>query len=211
MPLPTQTLAAIQAAGAAIFAADAELKKSVQEYADQVKAAMSGNPFDLGNDTLFEDWKTVARLSRAVAQVEAEFQKVYSAAADLSAGSRSKVLAMPALHAPRAAANGDLAMVQEIDATVAVIRKAPRKAKKPAPRKSAVRKPLGGNTAKVLARLLEILNPTDFVKINRSAVAAELGMPKGSIGASIAKLIERGNISEGVSGSLKLTAAQSHA
>ncbi len=45
---------------------------------------MLDNPFDMGNDGLFDDWKTVARLSRAVGQVEVEFQRIYSAASDLS-------------------------------------------------------------------------------------------------------------------------------
>ena len=211
MPLPSQTLAAIRAAGAGVFAADAELKKSVQGYAEQVKGAMSGNPFDLGNDTLFEDWKTVARLSRAVAQVEAEFQKIYAAACDLSAGAGSQAIAMPALHAPQGTNNSEMAMVREVDAMVAVIKKTPSKAKEPTTPKSAESALFGGNTAKVLARLLKILNANDFIKINRSAVAAELGIPKGSIGASIAKLIQSGQITEGVSGSLMLTADNSKA
>ena len=63
MALPAQTLASIQAAGAAIYAADAALKEAVQSYAEQVKMAMTENPFDMGNDSLFDDWKTVARLS----------------------------------------------------------------------------------------------------------------------------------------------------
>ena len=46
MSLPTQTIAAIQAAGAAVYAADAALKEAVQSYADQVKLAMTENPFD---------------------------------------------------------------------------------------------------------------------------------------------------------------------
>lgn len=204
MPLPTQTLAAIQAAGAAIYAADAELKKSVQEYADQVKAAMLGNPFDMGNDTLFEDWKTVARLSRAVEQVEAEFKKIYSAASDLSAGSRTTILTMPTLTAPQATASSELELVKEIDATDAVIKKLPKKIKRKLSTKPAMQRPLSGNTAKVLARFLEILNPNDFVKINRSAVANEIGLPKGSIGASISKLIETGHLIEGSSGEYKV-------
>ena len=206
MALPAQTLATIQAAGAAIYAADAALKQAVQSYADQVKLAMTDNPFDMANDSLFDDWKTVARLSRAVGQVEAEFQKIYSAASDLSAGSISAVLTMPSLAAPQVKGNGDLAMVQDIDATDAVIKKLPKKIKPTAKVKPVATHPtsLSGNSAKVLARLLEVLNPNDFVKINRAAVGAEIGLPKGSIGSSISKLIDTGHLIEGGSGKLKL-------
>ncbi len=205
MPLPTQTLAVIQAAGAAVYAADAALKEAVQSYADQVKLAMTENPFDMGNDSLFEDWKTVARLSRAVGQVEAEFQKIYGAASDLSAGAIPAVLTMPSLTAPQAKANSDLAMVQEVDATDAVIKKLPKKIKTSAKANPAARKKtLSGNSAKVLARLLEILNPNDFLKINLSAIGAEIGLPKGSIGASITKLIDTGHLVAGGVGEYKL-------
>ena len=138
MPLPTQTLAAIQAAGAAVYAADAALKEAVQSYADQVKLAMAENPFNLGNDSLFEDWKTVARLSRAVGQVEAEFQKIYGAATDLSAGAIPAVLTMPSLTAPQAKENNELAMVKEVDATDAVIKKTPKKFKTKAKARPAI-------------------------------------------------------------------------
>jgi len=205
MPLPTQTLAAIQAAGAAVYAADAALKEAVQSYADQVKLAMAENPFNMGNDSLFEDWKTVARLSRAVAQVEAEFQKIYSAASDLTPAAIPAVLPMFSLTAPQAKANSDLAMVQEIEATDAVIKKLPKKIKTKAKAKPAAHeKTLSGNSAKVLARLLEILNPDHFVRINLSAVGVEIGLPKGSIGASITKLIDTGHLIAGGVGEYKL-------
>ncbi|MDO8776460.1 MAG: hypothetical protein Q7K57_48660 [Burkholderiaceae bacterium] len=205
MPLPTQTLAVIQTAGAAIYAADTALKEAVQSYADQVKLAMTENPFDMGNDSLFEDWKTVARLSRAVGQVEAEFQKIYGAATDLSAGAIPAVLTMPSLTAPQAKENSELAMVQEIDATDAVIKKSSKRIKAKAKTKPAARKQtLSGNSAKVLTRLLEILNPNDFLKINLSAIGAEIGLPKGSIGASIAKLIDTGHLIAAGVGEYKL-------
>ena len=205
MPLPAQTLAAIQTAGAAVYAADAALKEAVQSYADEVKLAMSEDPFNMGNDGLFEDWKTVARLSRAVGQVEAEFQKIYRAASDLSAGAIPAVLTMPSLSAPQAMANSDMAIVQEVDATDAVIKKTPKKIKTKSKAKPAAhKKKLSGNSAKVLTRLLEILNPNDFLKINLSAIGAEIGLPKGSIGASITKLVDTGHLISGGVGEYKL-------
>jgi hypothetical protein len=206
MALPAQTLATIQTAGAAIYAADAALKEAVQSYAEQVKLAMAENPFDMGNDSLFDDWKTVARLSRAVGQVEAEFQKIYVAATDLSAGAIPAVLSMPSLTAPLATTTNDLSMVQEIEATDAVIKKAPTKIKAAGRKMPTARQPtsLSGNSARVLARLLGLLNPDHFVKINRAAVGAEIGLPKGSIGASITKLLDTGHLIEGGIGEYKL-------
>jgi hypothetical protein len=210
MALSAQTLSAIQTAGAAVFAAEAALKEAAQSYANQVKHAMQENPFDVGNDGLFDDWKTVARLARAVGQVEAEFQKIYRSASDLASGATPGVLSMPVLSTPQLAESADLAMVQEIDATDVVAKKQKKVAKvttsaTPAPvAKSAPSQTLTGNAAKVLERLMSILNPEQFVKINRSAIGVEIGLPKGSIGASISKLTSTGHLIEGGPGQYKL-------
>ena len=207
MPLPSQTISALQAAGSAIHAADAELKQSVQEFSDGVKAAMLANPFDVGNDSIFETWKTLARLSQAVAQVEAEFKRIYEAATQMSNGKRGVASTKRKLAAPqKRAAKAELEVVTAIDATDAVIKKA-GKTRKVAVAKKKSKRPLGGNTARVLARMQEILNATDFVNVNRSAEAATIGIPKGSIGASIAKLLQTGQLVANEPGWLKLASA----
>jgi hypothetical protein len=42
------------------------------------------------------------------------------------------------------------------------------------------------------------------MKVNQSTVAAELGLPNGSIGASITKLIQTGHLIKGGAGEFKL-------
>ena len=209
MPLPSQTLSSLQVAGAAIHAADAELKISVQELSDRVKAAMLDNPFDLGNDNLFESWKTLARLSQAVAQVETEFKRIYDTAANVAAPARVGASAKPKLAAPKKAAATDdaLEMVTAIDATDAVVKKAPHK-RKTAAAKEKNNRPMGGNTAKLWTRLQEILDTKEFIKFNRSAEAAVIGLPKGSIGASIAKLVQTGHLLVDAAGSFKLASTK---
>ena len=54
MSLSNSTLSAIQKAGAAAFTADVKLKSAVKEYAERVNAAIATNPYNLGNDALFE-------------------------------------------------------------------------------------------------------------------------------------------------------------
>lgn len=205
MPLPSTTLAAIQTAGAAIFAADAALKTSAQDYADQVKLAMLQNPFDLGNDTLFEDWKTVARLAQAVTQIEAEFRKIYDAASDLSTGSAAGFATMPTLASPQGVASGELEVVKEIQATDAVVKKSPAMLRRARADQTA-HPDLRGNALKLLARLVQILNTTDFARIDRRQVVTEVGLPRGSVGAAIVKLVQSGYLVQGPSGTFKLTA-----
>jgi hypothetical protein len=201
MPISTQALAAIQAAGAAVFAADDKLKAAAQSYADRVNTAMQANPFDLANDSLFEDWKSVARLSQALARIEGELKQVYELASSLNKDSKLtgsahlRALAGPS-SGPRAGATEHPDLIQAIDATDVRVKKAPRRSKK-AP-------VLAGNAAKLLTQLQQELTDQDFVKLNRSRLALSAGLPKGSINAAIRKLLAEGRLLQNVAGALKL-------
>ena len=130
--------------------------------------------------------------------MEIEFQRIYRAASDLTLETGSSVLALPSFAPAQESVTGRLEMVQEIEATDAVV----KKQRKPA--KTASKKQLSGNTAKVWARLVDVLNHDGFVKINRTAIAREIGIPTGSIGASISRLTQTGHLFEGASGEFKL-------
>jgi len=202
-----ETLSALQSAGAAAFAAQTELQKSVDEYSEQVKGAVTTNAFDVGNDALFEDWKTLARLAQAVGHIEAELRKVYSIAASMKGVRKTRSLLSAGSVIPQIPAL-PLEMVTSIDATDARIKKTRTKVKrkytKAATRKTRKVRPLVGNTAKLLAHLLKTLSAQEFTKVNRSLLATEVGLPKGSIGASVSKLLQTGHIVQDGDGRLKM-------
>ncbi len=201
MPISTQALAAIQAAGAAVFVADEQLKAVAQTYAQRVNSAMQANPFDLANDSLFEDWKSVARLSQALARIESELKQVYELASNLNKDSkplglaRLQALAGPS-SGPRARATEHPELILALDATDVRVKKAPRRSKR-AP-------VLAGNAAKLLNQLQQVLTTQDFVKLNRSRLALSAGLPKGSINAAIRKLLAEGKLLQNATGALKL-------
>lgn len=94
-------------------------------------------------------------------------------------------------------------MIQEITATD-VVPKRTRKKAKAVKHRSKVARPLSGNTAKVLGHLVKILDPNTFTKINQTAEALAIGLPKGSMGASMAKLLIEGYLVEGPQGGFKV-------
>ena len=190
MPLSTPTLAAIQTAGAAVYAAEVELKSAVQRHADQVQAAMRDTPFDAGNDGLFEDWKTAARLAQALARIEAELRQVY----DLAARMNGPGLAAPARPIALGAPGGRVDVLETLNATDVRIKKAP----------GGTASALRGNPAKVLAHLQQMLPRQGAVKVNRSNLARDSGVPKGSINAALSQLQRRGYIAQGRAGELRL-------
>jgi hypothetical protein len=90
-------------------------------------------------------------------------------------------------------------VIKAVDATDVTVKK-PRKlkAKKIARGKTrAARKPraagaLPANAASLLAHLTSVLNPDSFGKINQTSVAKAINMAKGSVGASVRRLVADG-------------------
>ena len=214
MSLPRTTLSAIQQAGTAVFSADAELKNATQDYARRVTTAMGTNPFGLGNDALFDNWKLVARLSQTMAGIESELRKVYQLASELIAEDNPVVQTMPALNAPvfdlHAGGQTDSAPT---DVRVKTGKKKPASgAAEASPKRAAVSpavapgrpQALGGNPARLLQHLEQILNSNEFTGISQTASGQAIGIPTGSVNAAIKKLIETGRIVAGPAGSFRL-------
>lgn len=219
MSLSSTALSAIQQAGAAVFTADAELKNAVKDYAERVNTAMVANPYGLGNDALFENWKVVARLSQTVAGIEEELKKVYRVAADLIADDGPTVTDIPALAAPARPTEPSVKS-QDAMAPTDVVAKPKKKTKKIAAAKNrapkaapiavkpvaaaARQEALGGNPAKLLQYFERLLDASKFTGINQSIAGQKTGIPLGSMTAAIKKLIESGRLIAGPSGSFKL-------
>lgn len=216
MSLSSTTLSSIQSAGATVFAADVELKNAVAQYAQRVSAAMSHNPYGLGNDTLFENWKVLARLSQSMTGIEQELRKVYRVAADLNADDQPVVLQVAALAAPTR--SGQAAARNQNDLTPTDVSVKPRK--KPAPRLARSRRnasagaaapglALSGNAAKLLQHLETLLNTHEFTAVSQTAMGQKIGIPMGSMTAATKKLIELGRIVTGPGGRFKLLGSTS--
>jgi hypothetical protein len=215
MPISPKTLNAIQAAGTAAFKADAQLKAAVKDYGSQVQAAMLNSPFDLANDSLFEEWKSVCRLSQAMGQIEAELQKIHAAAYRLQGvtlpANKPRAIAAPVSASTQASA---VEVINVVDATDVKVKK-PRKlkakskgttkTKAKAPRKPRAAGTLPANAASLLAHLTSVLNPDSFGKINQTSVAKAINMAKGSVGASVRRLVEEGFLVQDSSLGFKLS------
>ena len=200
MSLSSATLSAIQQAGAAVFTADIALKNAVKEYAERVHAALADNPYNLGNDTLFENWKVVARLAQTMGGIEAELTKVFQVAADLCADDQPSVVLVPALAAPAAGAVADIQNDMAPTDVVAKTRKPSSRRQRPA----GTRQEPSGNAAKLLAHLEQVLNASEFTAVHQSATAQAIAIPIGSMTAAIKKLIELGRVTAGPGGRLRL-------
>ena len=224
MSLSSATLSAIQQAGAAVFSADLELKNAVKEYAQRVNVAMLSNPYHLGNDTLFENWKVVARLSQTMAGIEEEIKKVHQVAAELIADDQPLVVQVASLAAPIRANDASVVSQNDMTPTDVLVKSKKKKLKPGATHSTRTPKsstspvmPVGakksipqlsGNPAKLLQYFEKVLNSKKFMVVSQTAVGQETGIPLGSMTAATKKLIESGRIIAGPSGSFRLTSAK---
>lgn len=160
MSLSSSTLSAIQKTGAAAFTADERLKNAVNEYAERVHAAMATNPYNLGNDALIEDWKTVARLSKTMAGIEVEIKKIFQVATELTGEDQLSVVRTPALATPTRAAKKVAVSPKALTPTAAtaLAKKATQKSK---PMTSASAAPTNSTETSMAAQ--SDLAPTDVV------------------------------------------------
>lgn len=219
MSLSTSTLSAIQKVGAAAFTADEKLKAAVKKYAERVNDAMVTNPYGLGNNTLFETWKVVARLSQTMAGIEEELKKVYLVASELAADDHPDGVQVLSLAAP---ASSVVTKTDKRDVAPTDVRVKAKK--KPLPATTVKTKikvatakrevnastPLvpTGNALKLMQHLQGVLNANEFTALNQTAVASATGIPMGSMTAALKKLIAGGHLIAGPSGSFQLVASQ---
>lgn len=205
MPISNATVAVIQIAGSAVFDADIELKAALKAYSERVATAMGQDPFNVGNDALFENWKSLARFSQTVSQIELELKKVHSFITALVADEPHSVTPVLAL-----TASPDLTPVDLV-----VKSKAPKARAKPARKQSTIILPgpestvpmgtvLKGNAAALMQYFETFLNSDEFTAINQSAVALQIGIPLGSMTAAIKRLVDAGRIAAGPVGTFKL-------
>lgn len=219
MSVSTSTLSAIQKVGAAAFTADEKLKAAVKKYAERVNDAMVANPYGLGNNTLFETWKVLARLSQTMAGIEQELKKVYLVASELAADDHPDGVQVLSLAAP---APSVAAKSNKRDAAPTDVRIKSRKTPMPATTVKAKVKTIAvkrdvnsatasvptGNALKLMQHLQGVLNANAFTALNQTAVASATGIPMGSMTAALKKLIAGGHLIAGPSGSFQLVASQ---
>ncbi len=210
MSVTAATLSAIQQAGQAIDVARQSLAEAVQEHAQRVMMAVADQPFSVGNDKLFSQWKTVARLAQEVQAIEEQFKALYQTASDMAEPEAQVLKALP--HAARTRATGpqgtyamDTSAAEDVQVKPAPAAKGPRSAKagKAARRQSAPRS-RGGNDAKVLNFLKTTLNRKSWKRLTQSEMADGAGIPNGSIAVSVRRLTDSGTLREGEKGFYKL-------
>lgn len=215
MSVTAATLSAIQQAGQAIDAARQALALTVQDHGQQMMAAVASQPFGVDNDKLFAHWKTVARLAQEVHAMEEQLKTVYQTAATLVAPEVTVLTALPHAasrtgasrrRAESEASRGEGGQVEDVQVKPGQPAHAARPSRSPA-RGGATETgaaALSANDAKVLDFLQGQLDRRSWTALSQGRIADGAGIPRGSIGVAMRRLIQARRVLQGQKGRYRL-------
>lgn len=198
MSLSQKDLSSIQKAGLAAHIASEAISQTMQSQAQNMVSNLTSQPFSTELSQVIERFKSLSALSQGLVAVEAQLQKLYALAGEL-ANPIADVIALPAVANRRSLTNA---------AAVDVVAKPARSAKKVKVRGRKVAAPgaLTANDAKLLAFLQGALQVDTQTNLTGSAMATGSGLPLGSVGVSLKKLLAVGTVKLMGRGSYQLAA-----
>jgi hypothetical protein len=197
MSLSPKNLSLIQKAGQAVHGASEAITSTVRTQAESMVASVSSQPFGDESEQSIARFKILARLSQGLVEVEAKLQELYAMATDL-ANPASDVIIVKAIK-QRKSTN---ALAIDVVAKPA---KAIKVAKvKKAGLKSAT---LTSNDSTLLKFLQGILKAGEWTAQTGATMAAGSGLPLGSVGFSLKKILASGAVKAGERGMYQLGSA----
>jgi hypothetical protein len=199
MSLSQKNLSSIQKAGQAVHGACAVIAEAVRVQAESLVASVSSKPFDAESDQVIARFKSLSRLNQGLVAVEAQLQELYTVAAELANPASDVVIALPE-PTKRAAANA-----AAVDAVVksAKVRKVAAKTTKV----KKIRRKVAGftrNDTTLLQYLQGVLKSDEWVSQTGATMAAGSGIPLGSVGVSLKKIVSSGAVKAGERGKYQL-------
>lgn len=194
MSLSDSTIQAIQQAGQSLNAARQAVAFDVQANASKVVSLVASQPFSPENDAAYKKLRSAARMAHDLQTMEDQLSAIYTAASEIGEAQTPKMIALP-VHVPASSVHRASGKADAED----VIAKPPtqRKTKTPSVEQTKNTKPIIGNALKVLTYLKTVLDRRSWKPVTYATVAQEAGIPLGSIGISLKRLIEANVLVEG--------------
>jgi len=197
MSLSPKNLSSIQKAGQSAHDAAESILVTVRTQAESMVASMASQPFSAESEQAIVRFKTLSRLSQGLVAVEAQLQELYAVASDL-ANPASDVIVVKQLKQRK---NSNALAVDVVEKPAKAIKAA--KAKKVG-RKAAT---LTVNDSTLLQYLQGVLKAGEWTAQTGSVMAAGSGLPLGSVGLSLRKILASGAVKAGERGMYQLGTA----
>lgn len=208
MAIAPQTLSQLQIAGSAVNAATQALKQELQAHSQALMEQMASQPFGPEADGAYQQMRQVARLVHEMNSLEQQLKAIYLDAAQKIRAEVPVLPALPSAARRRRVQQGSVGSSPNQVEDAKVVSKVPgkKRARKQAATVDAIAVADGpklANSERLLKALKKILGK-QAKAVGHAELAQISGLPRGSIGASIKKLIEAKKLVIDASGAFKL-------
>lgn len=203
------TLASVQQAGQAVSTARQQLHAQLQRQVEKLATVVAAQPFGPDADRTYAQLRAVARMAQELQLIEDQLVQVYQAAAQFEEAQDIQVLVALPRHGSKTASNSSENVVDAKEVppnrstpkprTVKLSR-AQRKATAPAKRSTGSTT----NEDRLLAGLRKQLNKRSWTPMTQSQMAQVTGLPQGSVGAALKRVIASGRVIVGEQGQYRL-------
>lgn len=202
MSLSQKNVGLIQKSGEAVDAALRAISETVREQAESMVANLTASAFGEETEQVLARFKTLSNITHGLSAVQSQLRSIAAMAADLR-NLASDVILVKEVGRRKALSNA---------AAVDVVAEPEKPAKAAKPGKGRGRKPapagsLTANDTKLLAFLQEALKSGAPTAISGEALATGSGLPKGSMGVSMKKLMTMGAVNSAGRGMFQISAS----
>lgn len=208
MSIAPSTLLALQQAGESLYAARQAFAQEVQSNASRVVGIVASEPFGSEADRAYTQLRSIARMAHDLQAMEEQLKTLYAAAEQLMVSETPVLVALSdrgtRTHARQIASGTEIAE----DVVVKAEPQKPSRKSKAAVKATADAatqlQRTSPNDEKVLAFLKKMLDRRSWKTLTQSAIAQGAGIPLGSVGLAIRRVVAAGAVREGDKGSYRL-------
>ena len=201
MALPIAALRALQQAGQGVHTASAALAEAVKTNGLKVVSSIASDPFSPEGEAAFTRLRSMARLSHELKVIEEKLREIFDTAEKLAAGEPVVVMSLAAA----ATSPSQLGLSAN---TVAAEDAVDKRSNRATPAAKTTKQPkalsMSPNDIKVLGGLKKSLSRKSWKAITHSSIAQASGIPAGSVGLSLKRLLQMGKLASNASGAYKL-------
>ena len=203
------TLASVQQAGQAVSTARQQLHNQLQRQVEKLATVVAAQPFGPDADRAYAQLRAVARMTQELQSIEDQLVQVYQAAAQFEEAQDIQVLVALPRHGSKTTPNSSENVVDAKEVQPHRRTPKPREVKPSrAQRKAAApaKRSTGStnNEDRLLAGLRKQLNRRSWTPMTQSQMAQVTGLPQGSVGAALKRVIASGRVIVGEQGQYRL-------
>lgn len=205
MSLSRKSLSAIQTAGQATHNACQAVTLSLQEQAQSTVAGIASKPFSQDSEHAITRFKKLAQLSQGLSSVESQLRELFAIATELAKPASEVIVALPF-------AAKHLSSNEVVEDAVEKPAKTSKRGKKVSKTKKVSKVmvaagPLTANDKTLLQYLQGVLKAGEVTRLTGGAMASGSGLPLGSIGISLKKILASGEVTSTARGQYQLSSA----